>query len=434
MVRQHFKRKELTMNKIFFGIHTSLLLLLCALLACCSQDEEEYASTEKLVPLDISAVIDGMGTRADATEEKTAFVDGDEITITIDGDESGTEYKYKYSVDGENKKWVASDSEKQIMVKESADPITIKATYGSVDLSGLNSPLSLDALANSLAATASVSYDTRDVKLEFTHTACKLVINVYYYDGTTPGNAYIFASNNEGILVSEKSIAASSTINAYVPLTATEAIVKVDNKDFVFMLSGLAAGKTYACNICTNLLELKYDRELYKLNISMYDVYLEDGTFARVINGDDIDTSKVSALKSYAKSKGTTIWGVVAYIEPSRVVYVGALNDYVIEDASGLFTVSELGNIDIGDAYFTREINNNTKLQNVIKAFGGSLLVTNEYPYYWYEGDIYSSTSGKGKMYYDAAENTTKYIYENEDGYSTFKARVRQIKKVRFVD
>jgi osmotically-inducible protein OsmY len=253
------------MNKIFFGIHTSLLLLLCALLACCSQDEEEYAPTEKLVPLDISAVIEG-DTRVSLNENGAgSFGDGDEITITIDGDESGTEYKYKYDV--EKMKWIASDSKKQIMIKESADPITIKATYGSVNLSGINSPLSLDALANSLVATEeSISYDTRNVTLRFTHTACKLVINVT----DIPEQMTINYPLEYHIYVIDRSIweehppfygygeaACSFQVIVYVPTSAEYIDCFIGepvttNVPYRINLSNLQAGKTYTCYVRYN--------------------------------------------------------------------------------------------------------------------------------------------------------------------------------------
>jgi hypothetical protein len=269
MVRQHFKRKELTMNKIFFGIHTSLLLLLCALLACCSQDEEEYASTEKLVPLEFSAVIDGMGTRADATEEKTAFVDGDEITITIDGDDSGTEYKYKYSVDGENKKWVASDSEKQILFRTSTDKYKITAKYGYVDYSTLAGTYmgQSDALINSLVTKAEVSYNSHKVNLEFKHDACKLVINIKGTDKKLICKAnvdyYENSTSDKKSSYEEERSYTGYPMTIYIP-TSTEYIlfslifinsgqsVDIDIRNYGATLSNLEAGKTYTCNINYN--------------------------------------------------------------------------------------------------------------------------------------------------------------------------------------
>jgi hypothetical protein len=153
------------MNKIFFGIHTSLLLLLCALLACCSQDEEEYASA---VPLDISAVIDGIGTRADATE-KTAFENGDEITITIDGDDSGKSYIYVY--DGSN--WNPKNDDNRLLISEDykgGSSLYLSAEYGAVK--DTNYPLSLDALKKHLTAEYYVDYNTPKAYFTFYHKEC----------------------------------------------------------------------------------------------------------------------------------------------------------------------------------------------------------------------------------------------------------------------
>jgi hypothetical protein len=165
------------MNKIFFGIHTSLLLLLCALLACCSQDEEEYAPTEKLVPLDISAVIDGMGTRAEFYDGGYgSFEKDDEITITIDGDESGKSYIYAY--DGSN--WNPKNDDNRLLISSDADNLTLIAEYGAADYSNL--PISLTALKDNLIAYASVDFNHSKAEFSFKHKACKLQIYINIKD------------------------------------------------------------------------------------------------------------------------------------------------------------------------------------------------------------------------------------------------------------
>jgi hypothetical protein len=258
MVRQHFKRKELTMNKIFFGIHTSLLLLLCALLACCSQDEEEYASTEKLVPLDISAVIDGMGTRADATE-KTEFSNGDEITITIDGDESGKSYIYVYDGSNWNPK-EDNDNDNRLFISSDATEVKITARYGYVDLSALGTYdlLNATSLINSLVATAKVSYTKPNAELEFKHDACKIVINVICSGDNMSCSVDVFDETirSESILTdlfTQFTYTNSEQAILYIPTTAnyilSSIVASYNFYNYRINLSSLDAGKTYTCNI-----------------------------------------------------------------------------------------------------------------------------------------------------------------------------------------
>jgi hypothetical protein len=260
MVRQHFKRKELTMNKIFFGIHTSLLLLLCSLLACCSQDEEEYAPTEKLVPLEFSAVIEG-ATRGDATE-KTAFVDGDEITITIDGDDSGKSYMYVY--DGKN--WNPDGDNNRLLIGINETEVKITARYGYVDLSALGEyeKLKTTSLINSMVATAKVSYTKPNAKLEFKHDACKIIINVdgsdnktclvYVHDNTIrPDSTY---PDRDIVINGTSDYGTSVRLTLYIPVTTNYIYCQVINYNetakiynYLIYPSSLEAGKTYTCNI-----------------------------------------------------------------------------------------------------------------------------------------------------------------------------------------
>jgi hypothetical protein len=240
------------MNKIFFGIHTSLLLLLCALLACCSQDEEEYAPA---VPLDISAVIEGMGTRADDTE-KTAFENGDEITITIDGDESGKSYIYVYDGSNWNPK-EDNDNDNRLLIGINETEVKITARYGYVDLSTLGTYdiLNATSLINSLVATAKVSYTKPNAELEFKHDACKFVINV---EGTS-GVVYCAVDVIDNTIHPEYPILSgyfslhdyyNEKPIFYIPTTANYIICYISYSSTSFYrinLSNLQAGKIYTC-------------------------------------------------------------------------------------------------------------------------------------------------------------------------------------------
>jgi hypothetical protein len=240
------------MNKIFFGIHTSLLLLLCSLLACCSQDEEEYASA---VPLDISAVIEGMGTRADATE-KTEFSNGDEITITIDGDESGKSYIYVY--DGKN--WNPDGDNNRLLIGINETEVKITARYGYVDLSTLGTYdiLNATSLINSLVATAKVSYTKPNAELEFKHDACKIVINVICSGDNMSCSVDVFDETirSESILTdlfTQFTYTNSEQAILYIPTTAnyilSSIVASYNFYNYRINLSGykLEAGKIYTC-------------------------------------------------------------------------------------------------------------------------------------------------------------------------------------------
>jgi hypothetical protein len=162
------------MNKLFFGLRCSLLLLLCALLACCSQEEEDLAPTAKLVPLDISAVIEGSGTRAYLHENGDGyFVEGDRITITIDGDKSGKSYIYEYNG---NRYWNPIDDENRLLISSDAGYLHLIAEYGAADYSNL--PISLTALKDNLIAYADVDFNDSKANFSFTHKACKLQIYI----------------------------------------------------------------------------------------------------------------------------------------------------------------------------------------------------------------------------------------------------------------
>lgn len=403
--------KEFTMNKMFFGLRCSLLLLLCALLACCSQDEEGLAPTAKLVPLDISAVIEGAGTRGDATE-KTAFEDGDEISITIDGDDSGKSYIYVYNDSEWAPKDNDNDNDNRLLISEDVTAINITAKYSEDD--GNNS---ITSKINDLAATATVGYTNTKADFKFTHVACKLQINIYCFDGTTPKGAKITVSEGQNEVISSNATSDDYTINVYIPETATEANVTLGNKKYKIALSNLEVGKTYSCNI--------YTKFMNKMDASLCDVYLEDGTAARIVIDPyerKLDPVKVSALKAYAKLKGISVLGIEFRDEYDDRGYL-TLKDYVRDDGTYLFSPDEIPDKTANESGLYSLMRDNS-FRDIIKAFDGDLPEEDNTPYYWvYKGDktmfleyFNSNTKWKNTIYPD----------DNGDYDNSFLVRFRE--------
>jgi hypothetical protein len=251
------------MNKIFFGIHTSLLLLLCALLACCSQDEEE----EKLataVPLDISAVIDGMGTRANFNSDGSGEFDlgMDEITITIDGDKSGKSYIYLY-----NGNWTPKNDENRLLISQDDGELHLIAEYGTVDYSYL--PLGLASLESNLKAECNVDFKNPKANFTFIHKACKLLLHAndctlydarYTTHTISVSDPEIIESGTaieEGFINDTSSGYYIATIYFYPTATEITVVTEISTdrttwtsyKSYKINLSGykLEAGKIYTC-------------------------------------------------------------------------------------------------------------------------------------------------------------------------------------------
>jgi hypothetical protein len=372
------------------------------------------------VPLQLSAVIEGSGTRADATE-KTQFVKGDQITITKVGD---TKTTYIYEYDG--KDWAPIDSDNAIELTK--DDATFTARY-SEDEEVIGTLSTLDAKCNDLVSSeVKANLNSYKVKFVFTHESCELQINLIHFDATEASfGQYIVDIWADGApIASGSDDITGSTIKAYVPKTATKAEVTLGEKTYKFTLSNLEAGKTYVCNICTNFIEAK--------NCAMYDVYLGDETYARVSNGDDIDATKVTALKAYAKSKGTNVWGVVLYNEDYGMEFyikIAALKDYVDSNGDNKFTISQ-GHRNGGPEDF-ETILTDSKLQNIIKAFDGDLLATDSCPYYW-TGTGGGDSNGAFAIYFDASNGAEVKLYEKDDNYNTFLARAREFKELIIFD
>jgi hypothetical protein len=360
-------------------------------------------------------VIEGSGTRADATE-KTEFVEGDQITITKVGD---TKTTYIYEYDG--KDWAPIDSDNAIEL--TTENATFTARY-SEDEPAIGTLSTLDAKCNDLVSNeVTANLNSCKVQFTFTHESCELKINLIHFDGTDAS----FGEYIVDILAGGTTIASGSdnitgnTIKAYVPKTATEAKVTFGDKTYKFTLSNLEAGKTYICNICTNFLNAKKS--------AIYDVYLEDDTYARISDEGEIDANKVAALKAYAKSKGTNVWGVVLCNENNGLyINIAAIKDYVDGNGNSTFTLSQYkyGGGEVKDFI---QILDDSKLQNIINAFDGDLIATDDCPYYWTSvggGDDY----GQYNIYFDVLNRTGIRLHLKDENYSTFKARDRKFKTI----
>lgn len=258
------------------------------LLTACTTDDAPDVTAPASVPLEFSAVIDG-ATRSDNTSEKTAFAADDEITITVEGDEDNS---YTYQYDGQ--KWKPTDTDNAIVLTDSEMKLT--ATYRDNNSS---------SLANNLIATATASREKSTVVFSFTHEACKILINIYYFDGSSPsGSTYSVEvlDGESSSLVSDQGDYDEASIVEYVPATAVKAELTLgDDTEVYFTFPKLEPGQTYVCNACLKFLD--------KNDVVAGDVYLENGTFARVTDEDVVDEDKYAALKAYAESKGTSVWG-----------------------------------------------------------------------------------------------------------------------------
>jgi hypothetical protein len=243
-----------------------LALLLCTLLSCCTQDDAIDVPTS--VPLQLSAVIEGSGTRGDS--EKNQFENGDQITITVDGDDSKS---YIYQYDGSN--WAPIDNGNQLLISSDATGFNITAKYTEDD-----GQHSFTSKMNDLVANATVNFGNAKTELRFTHEACKLLIHIscpgesgfdtylkfdcnlsFSYNGDNYSCSYNNKSdqNIEIVAYAPPSISSLYCTFAYYEYSMEEPyyIVKDGTKlgSIEFQNGDLQAGKTYDCEF--NFSEMK---------------------------------------------------------------------------------------------------------------------------------------------------------------------------------
>jgi hypothetical protein len=199
----------------------------------------------------------GGGMETTRADEKTEFSNNDEITITIDGDESGKSYIYKY--DGTN--WNPKDDENRLLITNGTTEVKITAKYDYADYSVVQqSRYPLRALANRSIATATISYAEPNAKLEFKHEACKVLINII---GVTSKFVVCYASVHDSTITTGKSQLSDeldflgTPVAIYIPPTAeyisctlydpTVGTETFQDCTATFSSIKLEAGKTYSC-------------------------------------------------------------------------------------------------------------------------------------------------------------------------------------------
>ena len=155
---------------------TGLAFYLC-LIACSSEQLVGEA-----LPIEIEATIPAL---TKAITEKTAFEDGNEITVTQDGSGSSA----KYAFDGANSRWKPASGSTPITTTNGG---TFKAVWKPDGFTAILGDQSVEgnyAKSNQLTATATTT--TNLVTFQFAPAAAKLTIVITYQNDVTEGKATV---------------------------------------------------------------------------------------------------------------------------------------------------------------------------------------------------------------------------------------------------
>jgi hypothetical protein len=213
-------------------------------------------------------------------------------------------------------------------------------------------------------------------------------------------------------LVSDQGDYDEASIVEYVPATAVKADLTLGgDTEIYFAFPKLEPGQTYVCNACLKFLD--------KNDVVAGDVYLENGTFARVTDEDVVDEDKYAALKAYAESKGTSVWGMVVHVESYMMdIFISALNDYEL-DGETEFPASSIPKVSKLMYFLLKSLAESASLQKILTALGGTPLSG----YYWDSGGGMDS-GGWYTNYYDVANAKEEKLYDAST--SDFKAKIRE--------